>query len=63
MDTTVRMIYTNYRGETSERRITPKHIIFGNTEYHPEPQWLLVAFDHDKNAERTFALKDIKKWM
>jgi len=58
----VRIVYTNYRGETAERRIIPKELIFGSTEYHPEEQWLLVAFDLDKNAERTFAFKDIKVW-
>ncbi len=59
---TVRIMYTNYRGETGERKIIPQRIYFGKTDYHPEEQWLLVAFDIDKNAERTFAIKDIQKW-
>lgn len=54
----VKLTYTNWRGETSERTITPKTVYFGSTEWHPEPQWLLRAFDHDKRAERDFALKD-----
>jgi hypothetical protein len=55
---TVKLVYTNYRGETSERTIVPKSVRFGSTERHPEPQWLLLAFDVDKQADREFALKD-----
>lgn len=54
--------YTNYRGETADRKIIPKAIRFASTEWHPEPQWLLDAFDLDKNADRSFALKDIHSW-
>ncbi|WP_197434739.1 hypothetical protein [Agrobacterium vitis] len=54
----VTLTYTNYRGETSERTILPKHIWFGSTEWHPEPQWLLTAFDLGKQDVRDFALKD-----
>lgn len=50
--------YTNWRGETSVRRIIPKSVRFGSTEWHPEPQWLLLAWDADKQADREFALKD-----
>lgn len=50
--------YTNYRGETSVRRIIPKSVRFGSTEWHPEPQWLLLAWDDDKQVDREFALKD-----
>jgi|GEM_PF-770818 len=54
----VTLIYTNYRGEAAERTITPKRIWFGATEWHPEPQWLVTAFDAEKQADRNFALKD-----
>jgi hypothetical protein len=54
----VKLTYTNYRGETAERTIIPKSIRFGSTEWHPEPQWLLLALDVEKNADREFALKD-----
>jgi hypothetical protein len=50
--------YTNWRGETSRRRIIPKSVRYGSTEWHPEPQWLLLAWDDDKQADREFALKD-----
>lgn len=50
--------YRNYRGEVSERTITPKRVWYGSTEWHPEPCWLLTAHDHDKGADRDFALAD-----
>lgn len=53
-----RIIYTNYRGETAERTITPKRVWYGISDWHPVPQWFLTAFDHDKNADRDFALID-----
>lgn len=51
--------YTNYKGETADRSIVPARVYFGSTQWHPEPQWLLEAFDVDKNEIRTFAFKDI----
>ena len=59
----VKIIYTNYKGETAERTIIPLELWFGSTEYHKEEQWLLKAFDLEKKAERNFAVKDIKSWM
>jgi predicted DNA-binding transcriptional regulator YafY len=56
---TVCIRYRNYRGETAVRRIQPRHIWFGATSWHPEPQWLMDALDLDKGAERSFALSDI----
>jgi len=58
----VTIVYTNYRGETGERKIIPKKIWFGSTEWHPEEQWLLDAHDVEKDADRSFAMKDIQKW-
>lgn len=54
----ISLTYRNWRGEISERTITPKRIWFGSTEWHTEPQWLITAFDLDKQADRDFALKD-----
>lgn len=50
--------YINYRGEISLRTITPLKPWYGSTEWHPVPQWLLKAYDHDKLEERDFALAD-----
>lgn len=52
------MEYTNWRGETTVRSVVPKRIWFGTTEWHPEPGWLLDAFDLDKQQVRSFALQD-----
>lgn len=59
----VRILYTNYRGETNLRRIIPERIHFGSTEWHPARQWFLDAIDVEKNATRSFALKDIRAWL
>lgn len=54
----VSLVYRNHRGEVATRRLRPKHIWFGSTEWHREPQWLLEAFGLDKQAVRDFALRD-----
>jgi len=54
--------YKNYKGDFFLRKVQPVEIYFGSTEWHPEPQWLLRAFDFDKKAERSFAMKDISWW-
>jgi predicted DNA-binding transcriptional regulator YafY len=54
--------YTNHKGETSDRKILPQKFYFDSTKWHPEPQWLLDAFDLDKQVPRTFAVKDIHSW-
>lgn len=58
-----KIIYTNWRGETSERSIVPIKIWFGSTKWHNGKQWFIRALDVEKNEERDFALKDIKKWV
>jgi predicted DNA-binding transcriptional regulator YafY len=59
MGQTLRILYRNYRGETSSRTVLPKRIWFGATEWHPEPQWLMDATDLEKDSERSFAMQDI----
>lgn len=61
-DHEVYIYYKNWRGEEGWRHIKPQKIFFEATEYHPEPQWLLMALDYDKFAWRSFALKDISIW-
>jgi predicted DNA-binding transcriptional regulator YafY len=60
--TLVTILYTNHRGETTERRIIPRAIRFAPTEWHPEEQWILDALDIDRGAERSFAMRDIHAW-
>ena len=59
---TVKIVYKNYKGVTAVRHIVPIEILFGHNEWHTEDQWLMRALDVEKNAERTFALKDISSW-
>ena len=51
--------YTNWRGKTGQRRAIFSALWFGTTEYHPEAQLLLHGYDLDKQAPRTYAVKDI----
>lgn len=55
---TIKVKYTNHKGVTAIRTITPLNLMFKSTPYHPEAQMLLNCWDIDKNAFRTFALKD-----
>lgn len=55
----LRFLYRNHRGEVSERVVQPSRLAYGSTEWHPEPQWLLEAYDLGKSAMRTFALRDV----
>ena len=52
-------VYTNWLGETSERTVEPKSLRLGSTEYHMEQQWLLLAYDTQRKADREFAVGDI----
>lgn len=49
------VVYTNYRGETARREIIPERVWYGATKWHPEEQWLLDAFDVEKESLRSFA--------
>lgn len=61
-DKKVQIVYKNWKAVTAERRITPLKMYWGSTNFHQEPQWLLIAMDEDKQEERTFAMKDISSW-
>lgn len=54
--------YVNWKGEREPRNIIPRRIFFGSNEWHKESQYLLEAWDMDKEAMRTFALSGIIKW-
>lgn len=58
----IRFTYTNYKKETAQRLVTPIGMRYGKTDWHPDYQWLLRAYCHDRKAERDFALKDIRDW-
>lgn len=52
--------YRNYRGEEGYRRVRPISIRFGSSEWHKEPQWLMLADDLENDKRREFAMKDIQ---
>lgn len=52
--------YTNWRGETARRAIIPIRMWWGKTEWHPQEQWMLTAWDVEKEATRDFAWQDMK---
>jgi ADP-ribose pyrophosphatase YjhB (NUDIX family) len=58
----IQILYTNHRGEIAVRRIFPIRIVFTSTEWHPTEQWLLRAYDFDRQAERRFALQNLHAW-
>lgn len=52
--------YKNYKGKISKRRVTVMYTFFDSVEpWHPEKQWILAGFDHDKEAIRFYAMKDM----
>jgi len=55
--------YKNYENKISIRHVMPKKVYFGKTRWHLKDQWLLEAFDLDKNEIRFFAVKDIIKFL
>lgn len=55
--------YTNWRGESRRRHIAvDSPPLWGSTEYHPEPQWLVRAMDLEDPARpvKLFALRDMR---
>jgi len=54
----VKLRYRNWKGETRIREVRICYTAFAGTEYHPEPQWIVVVYDTEKKDLRYFALKD-----
>jgi hypothetical protein len=54
--------YTNYRGERALRRVILGSVKFTSNEWYPEKQWLITAFDIDRNLWRDFAMRNIHGW-
>lgn len=57
--TPITVTYRNHRGSIAVRTIIPKMLWFGATEWHPEPGWLLRAYDLGKMADRDFSVADM----
>jgi predicted DNA-binding transcriptional regulator YafY len=58
----VYIVYTNWENKTAIRHILPQKLWFGHNEWHKEDQWILTAWDLDKDAERTFPMNEIHYW-
>lgn len=58
----IQILYINWKGIMNYRNIIPENIYFTSTQWHPQEQWILHAFDLDKQEYRDFAIKDIKSW-
>lgn len=54
--------YTNHRGERAIRQIMPIRLYFGSTQWHPQEQWMLEVYDHDKDAVRDYAIAGVHQW-
>jgi hypothetical protein len=57
---TIRVKYTNHRGETRIREIVPIRTVYKKSYFHtgqPE-EWVLECWDKEKRAMRDYALKD-----
>lgn len=60
-----RVVYITHRdsdGYTQERKVLPSRVWFGSTAKHPDPQWLLDAYDIEHLVEHTLAVRDIESW-
>lgn len=58
----LKFIYKNYKGEIGLRIVTPLRTEYRASDWHPDPQWILVAYDHDKGGHRDFAMNDIVRF-
>ena len=54
--------YKNWRGEVRARSAYPVSVRYGTSEWHKEPQYLLLAVDAETGEEREFAMKDMAPW-
>ena len=53
--------YKNWKGITSIRNVIPMETKFINSDFHEGKQWIMIAYDLDKKANREFAMNDIIK--
>lgn len=59
----VYIYYTNWKGETAWRPIIPISWEWTSNEWHPDKQWIMLAYDLDKKAERHFAMLGVSRWL
>lgn len=51
--------YVNHDGVEATRTVIPIGFFFGTSKYYTEPQWLLEAWDLDKQAVRHYAFSKL----
>lgn len=56
---TLEFVYTNWKGETANRKVMDPNIWYGESKYHSGRQWLLHGYCTSRDDFRDFALKDI----
>jgi hypothetical protein len=57
----MRVVYTNWRGETRERHIEFSGVVhWAKSEWHPEPQWMIWGDDLETGEHRCWAIADMK---
>jgi 8-oxo-dGTP pyrophosphatase MutT (NUDIX family) len=54
-----KVLYKNWEGKITWRRIVPKRYYYGSTKWHTKNGWLLECFDYDKMEGRTYSVSDI----
>lgn len=69
MNKSVYIRYLNHRGEVAWRYVLPLVWDFTSSPWHQEAQWIMLALDLDKGADRegeriqrSFAMRDILEW-
>jgi hypothetical protein len=56
----LKFTYRNWRGEVRVREATPcGEPFFGNTEWHPDNQWLLPMIDAEDGKRKDFAMNEM----
>lgn len=56
--------YTNWKGSRRTRKVLPITIQFIKSEWHPEEQWVLLAYDLEEESTpiKYFAMATIHGW-
>lgn len=52
----IELTYTNWRGYTYKRKVSPVFLWYGKTPYHKEDGWLVHLYDWDKGDWRDYEL-------
>lgn len=60
LDEPLTITFTDSTGVERERCVIPQRVWFGSTEWHPDAQWLLDAYDMDRHAVRSFELARVR---